>query len=353
MSDITVGQIGCGYWGKNLLRVLVESNNVEVRRVADISPQTCDYIRLRYPALAVGEEEMEIFSDPAIDAVVIATPARDHFRAALLALNAGKHAFVEKPLSTTAEQAQKLVDLAASKRLTLMVGHTFLFNSVVNRLKELIETGYLGDIQYLYSRRLNLGIVRSDVNVLWNLAPHDVSIFQYWLDSEPEKIVAVGGTYLQECLEDVVFATLKYPGGKLANIHLSWLDPQKVRTITVVGSKRMAVFNDVSSDARLVIHDTGIDISQSSIETAGFETFGEFQVSHRHGDTVIPRIPYPEPLVQEIQHFLYCVRSGVEPLSGGAHPVSVVRTIERIQAAMDKADDLPNPSVPTRTPGAA
>ena len=336
MSEITVGQIGCGYWGKNLLRVLVESNDANVRCVADISPETRDYLRLRYPNLSVSGNEEEIFGDRAIDAVVIATPANDHFRTAMNALNAGKHAFVEKPLATTGQQAQELVNLAESKGLTLMVGHTFLFNSVVIRLKEFIDSGYLGDIQYLYSRRLNLGSVRSDVNVLWNLAPHDLSIFQYWLDSEPETISAVGGTYLQERLEDVVFATLKYPGGRLANIHLSWLDPQKVRTITVVGSKRMAVFDDVSSDARLVIHDTGIDISRSSGETSGFETFGEFQVSHRHGDTVIPRIPYPEPLVQEIRHFLHCVRGGVEPISGGAHAVSVVRTIERIQSEMAK-----------------
>ena len=336
MSEISVGQIGCGYWGKNLLRVLLGSNDANVRRVADISPITREHLGIRYPHLAITGDEKEVLGDHAIDAVVIATPANDHFRTVSLALNAGKHTFVEKPLATTAQQAQELVNLAACKGLTLMVGHTFLFNSVVIRLKELIDTGYLGDIQYLYSRRLNLGIVRSDVNVLWNLAPHDLSIFQYWLDSEPDKIAAVGGTYLQERLEDVVFATLKYPGGKLANMHLSWLDPQKVRTITVVGSKRMAVFDDVSSDARLVIHDTGIDISRSSEEISGFETFGEFQVSHRHGDTVIPRISYPEPLVQEIKHFLDCVRDGVEPVSGGDHAVSVVRTMERIQFEMEK-----------------
>ena len=269
-----------------------------------------------------------------IHAVVVATPANDHFRAASLALNSGKHTFVEKPLATTADEAQELVDLAASNGLVLMAGHTFLFNSVVIRIKELIDSGELGDIQYLYSQRLNLGIVRSDVNVLWNLAPHDVSIIQYWLESEPESITAVGGTYLQQRLEDVVFATLRFPTGQLANIHLSWLDPHKVRTITVVGSKRMAVLDDVSADARLVIHDMGVDVSRSPESAQGFESFGQFQVIHRHGDTVIPRIPYPEPLSQEMKHFLTCIREGTEPISGGSHAVSVVRTIERIQNAL-------------------
>ena len=336
MSDITVGQIGCGYWGKNLLRVLMQSKGVSVRRVADLSPPTQNQIRTRYPDLAVSGREADVFDDCRIDAVIISTPAHDHYRAALMALSAGKHTFVEKPLAMTTRHAQELVELAASKSLTLMAGHTFLFNSVVKRIKQLIDTGYLGDIHYVYSRRLNLGIVRSDVNVLWNLAPHDVSIIQYWLESEPEAIAAVGGTYLQQGLEDVIFATLKYPGGKLANIHLSWLDPQKVRTITVVGSKKMAVFDDVSTDSRLIIHDMGIDVSRNPANAVGIETFGEFQVSHRHGDTIIPHVPYPEPLAEEMNHFVQCIRSGSEPLSGGVHPVSVVRTIERIQTELEK-----------------
>ena len=336
MSDITVGQIGCGYWGKNILRVLMQSKGVSVRRVVDLSSPTRNHVRTRYPDLAVSSPEADVFDDSRIDAVIISTPAHDHYRAALLALNASKHTFVEKPLAMSTRHAQELVELAASKELTLMAGHTFLFNSVVNRIKQLIDTGYLGDIHYVYSRRLNLGIVRPDVNVLWNLAPHDVSIIQYWLESEPEAIAAVGGAYLQQGLEDVIFATLKYPGGKLANIHLSWLDPQKVRTITVVGSKKMAVFDDVSTDARLIIHDTGIDVSRNPTRAVGIETFGEFQVSHRHGDTIIPHVPYPEPLAEELNHFFQCIRSGTEPLSGGGHPVSVVRTIERIQTELDK-----------------
>ena len=331
---VNVGQIGCGYWGKNLLRVLTEAQHAQVCRVVDVSAAARGYVESRYPTLPVSHDDVDVFDDASIDAVVIATPANDHYRAAKLSLNAGKHTFVEKPLATDAGQAQELVDLAASKGLALMAGHTFLFNSVVNRIKDLIDAGELGDVHYLYSQRLNLGIVRPDVNVLWNLAPHDVSIFQYWLESEPESIAAAGGAYLQRHLEDVVFATLKYPGGKLANIHLSWLDPQKVRTITVVGSKKMAVLDDVSADARLVIHDMGVDISRNPGDAPGFESFGQFQVIHRQGDTVIPRVPYPEPLAREVAHFLGCIQDGSAPISGGQHAVSVVRTIQRIQCKL-------------------
>ncbi len=336
MAEFTVkvGQIGCGYWGKNLLRVLMESEYTDVCRVVDMSSEVCSYVRSRYPRLPVSQDKMDVFSDDSIDAVVVATPASDHYRAALTALNAGKHTFVEKPLATDAEQAQELVNLAASKGLVLMVNHTFLFNSVVNRIKHLIDTECLGEVQYLYSRRLNLGIIRSDVNVLWNLAPHDVSIIQYWLEAEPETIVASGGIYLQQQLEDVVFSTLKFPGGKLANIHLSWLDPQKVRTITVVGSKKMVVFNDVSTAAKLVIHDMGADISRNTSDASGFENFSQFQVIHRHGDIVIPKVPYPEPLTRATDCFLRCIQDGLEPISGGQHAVSVVRTIQRIQAKL-------------------
>ena len=309
----------------------MESREATVHHVADVSQAARHYVESRYPSVAVSEHMAAVLDDPSISAVVIATPAHDHFRTALLALEAGKHTFVEKPLATDTAEAQQLVDLATAKGLSLMAGHTFLFNSVVNRVKELIDSDHLGDVHYIYSQRLNLGIVRSDVNVLWNLAPHDVSIIQYWLESEPESIAAVGGTYLQQQLEDVVFATLRFPTGQLANIHLSWLDPHKVRTITVVGSKRMAVMDDVSADARLVIHDMGVDISRGPESAQGFDNFGQFQVIHRHGDTVIPRIPYPEPLAQEMQHFLDCIRQGKEPISGGRHAVAVVRTIERIQ----------------------
>ena len=329
-----IALLGCGYWGKNLLRVLMESHDSRVALVADSAPAAQGYVKSRYPELPVSDNESDIFDSDSIDAVVIATPASDHYRAASLALRAGKHVFVEKPPATRSDEARELVDSAAEKGLVLMAGHTFLFNSAVNYVKAMIDSGDLGDIHYIYSRRLNLGIVRSDVNVLWNLAPHDVSIIQYWLDAEPETVSAVGGIYLQPSLEDVVFSTLRFREGQLANIHLSWLDPHKVRTVTVVGSRKMVVLDDASTEARVVIYDMGVDISSGTKAT---DTPGGFLVAHRYGDTIIPRIPHPEPLARQMAHFLDCIRDGSEPISGGQHAVSVVRTIERIQSELRKS----------------
>ena len=332
-QKVRIALLGCGYWGKNLLRVLMELPDALLALVVDPSDAAQDYVRARYPDLRVSGNEYAIWDSDAIDAVAIATPANDHYRAASLALSAGKHAFVEKPLATSSVDAQQLVDCAAKKGLALMAGHTFLFNSAVNYLKDMIDSGSIGDVQYIYSRRLNLGIIRSDVNVLWNLAPHDVSIIQYWLNAEPEAVSAVGGTYLQPSLEDVVFSTLQFREGQIANIHLSWLDPHKVRTTTVVGSSKMVTLDDASPDAKVVIYDMGVDISSGTQAT---DRPGGFMASHRYGDIIIPRIPYPEPLAEEMKHFLDCARDGGEPISGGDHAVGVVRTIERVQAELRK-----------------
>ena len=336
-----VGQIGCGYWGKNLLRVLLQTDGVEVVVVADGATAARDYVKARYPEVSVIATDEDVYEDPSVGAVVIATPATDHYRAARRSLLAGKHTFVEKPLAMTAGEAQELVDLADARSLVLMAGHTFLYNSVVRRVKALIDSGELGEIYYIYSRRLNLGIVRQDVNVLWNLAPHDISIILYWMGAEPDSVTATGGTFLQPGIEDVAFVNLSFPSGASAHIHLSWLDPHKVRTMTVVASKKMVVFDDVSSDAKLTIYDMGIQMAPDPRSAASFESFGQFQASHRYGDTVIPRINYPEPLAEEIKHFVECVATGSESLSGGQHAISVVRVLEMAQASL-RAGDSPD-----------
>ena len=307
-----------------------------MRRVIDGAPAAVEHVNSRYPGLETSPDEAVLFDDDVVDAVVIATPATDHYRAARKSLQSGKHTFVEKPLAMNTAEAEALVRLADEEKLVLMVGHTFLYNSAVQEVKNLIDSGDLGDIYYIYSRRVNLGTVRQDVNVLWNLAPHDISIINYWLDDEATSAAATGGTFLQKGIEDVVFATLSFDSGAFANIHLSWLDPQKVRTMTVVGSKKMVVFDDVSADARLTIHDMGVDMPPGQISANPFETFGQFQVAHRHGDTVIPRIPYPEPLAQEMKHFIQCIREGSKPLTGGQHAISVVRSLEMVQACLDE-----------------
>ncbi|MDP6716699.1 MAG: Gfo/Idh/MocA family oxidoreductase [SAR202 cluster bacterium] len=333
--------MGCGYWGRNLLRVLAQSNDVDVRWVIDGAPGAVDHVTSRYPDLETSPDEMVLFGDDTVDAVVIATPAADHYRAAKLSLESGKHTFAEKPLAMSTTEAESLVNLANDNGLALMAGHTFLYNSAVREVKNLIDSGDLGDIYYVYSRRVNLGTVRQDVNVLWNLAPHDISIINYWLDDEATSASATGGTFLQPGIEDVVFATLSFGSGTVANIHLSWLDPHKIRTMTVVGSKKMVVFDDVSADARLTIHDMGVDITQGQMTANPFETFGQFQVAHRQGDTVIPRIPYPEPLAEEMKHFIECIRDGSQPRTGGQHAISVVRSLEMIQACLDQNKAAP------------
>ena len=323
-----------------MLRVLSQSDDAVVDRVADSSPEVLRFVQRSYPGVKTFPSDERVHEDPSVDAVVIATPAADHYRAAKRALIAGKHVFVEKPLAMTEVQATELVELSKSKSLVLMVGHTFLYNSAVRRIKKIIDSGELGDIYYIYSRRLNLGMVRQDVNVLWNLAPHDISVILYWMETEPISCTASGGTFLQSGIEDVVFLTLSFPNRTIAHIHLSWLDPHKVRDMTVVGSKKMVVFDDVSTDAKVTVFDMGVDVRPDARRGVPFDSFGAFQVLHRYGDTLVPRIDYPEPLVTEMQHFVECIRTGREPLTGGNHAVSVVRTLELAQSALQRNDNL-------------
>jgi predicted dehydrogenase len=340
-SDLVrVAQVGCGFWGKNLLRVLSQLKGVSVSLVVDQSPDARDYIRSSYPGISVGAELEQALEDSSIDAVVVATPAAEHYDAARRALMVNKHVFVEKPLAMTTEDAQELVDIADARGLTLMAGHIFLYNSAVRRVKELIDSGALGEIYYIYSRRLNLGIVRRDVNVLWNLAPHDVSIIMYWLGAEPVTATAYGGVFLQPGIEDVAFLNLAFTGGAMAHVHLSWLDPHKVRDMTVVGSKKMAVFDDVSSDAKVTIFDMGMDVEQRIGKGSEYDSFGDFQLRRRYGDILVPHVDYPEPLVQEMKHFIHCIRTGERPLTGGDHAVSVVRVLEQAQESLSSNGNL-------------
>lgn len=337
---VSIAQVGCGFWGKNLLRVLSQLKGVRVSLVVDQSPEARDYVRNSYPGISVGSQLEQALEDPSIDAVVVATPAGEHYEAARHALMVNKHVFVEKPLAMTAEDAQELVDIADARGLTLMAGHIFLYNSAVRRVKDLIDSGALGDIYYIYSRRLNLGIVRRDVNVLWNLGPHDVSIILYWLGAEPVTAMAYGGVFLQPGIEDVAFLNLTFASGAMAHVHLSWLDPHKVRDMTVVGSKKMAVFDDVSSEAKVTIFDMGMDVEQRMGKGSEYDSFGDFQLRRRYGDILVPHVDYPEPLVQEMKHFIHCIRTDERPLTGGDHAVSVVRVLEQAQESLNSNGGL-------------
>lgn len=324
---VNTAQIGVGYWGPNLLRNLVSNKKCKVMTVADLSSERRDYVQRNYPAIKVTGNVDDILKNPEIDAVVIATPVATHFDLALKALKAGKHILVEKPLARSVAEVEEIGKLATEKKLTAMVGHTFLFNAAVRYVKKLIDSGELGDIRYIYSQRLNLGRIRSDVDALWNLAPHDISIIQYWLgDPAPLSVVRRGIDYIQNKVDDVVFLNIIYPNKIMANIHVSWLDPQRVRLMVVVGSKKMVVYDDVAEN-KIAIYDKGIDRKAVLGENMDYDNQHFPTFNHRSGDVLLPKIDFQEPLKVEIDHFIDCIQNGTECITGIDHARKVVEIL--------------------------
>jgi len=323
-----VAQLGVGYWGPNLLRNLVANPDCEVVRVVDCDEGRRDFVRSLYPSVAVSDRVEDVLEDSAIDAVVIATPAVTHFDLVMKALRAGKHVLVEKPMARTAAEVRSIRDAASEAGLVAMVGHTFIYNAAVRYVKRLIDDGELGDVRYIYSQRLNLGRIRSDVDALWNLAPHDVSIIQYLLGNpSPAGMTRCGMDFVQDGIDDVVFLTIAYPDGVLANIHVSWLDPRKVRQMTVVGSRKMVVYDDIA-DNKIAIYDKGIEPKAVIERSMPFDRTGFPQYSLRSGDVLLPKINFQEPLKVEIAHFVRCVAEGESCLTGPDHALEVVRILE-------------------------
>jgi predicted dehydrogenase len=323
----SIAQIGVGYWGPNLLRNMVTDKACSVAAVADASPERRDFVESLYPGVITCASPDDIFCRSDIDAVVIATPAATHYELAMMALKSDKHVLVEKPLATSVEEVDNIAALADSQHLVAMVGHTFLFNPAVRYLKDLIASGDLGNIRYIYSQRLNLGRIRSDVDALWNLAPHDISIIQYLLgDSAPLKITRTGMDFVQPGIDDVVFLTIEYPEKIMAHVHVSWLDPHKVRSITVVGSKKMVVYDDVA-DNKIAIYDKGIDPKAVLGESMDYDKGQPPAFTHRAGDILIPKIQWSEPLKNEISHFIDCIQGRAQCLTGPAHARKVVEIL--------------------------
>lgn len=333
---ITVAQIGCGYWGPNLLRNFSANPKCRVKWLADQSEQRQAYVHENYPQTQTTSEAETVINDPEVDAVVVATPASTHFELAKSCLKAGKHVLVEKPLAMFTKEADELVELAASAQKTLMVGHSFLYNAAVNYAKNLVDNGELGETYYMYSQRLNLGQVRTDVNAWWNLAPHDVSILLYLMNGEmPVAVTAHGIDYIQPGIEDVVFATMTWQNGVTAHVHVSWLDPGKIRRMTLVGSRKMVVYDDVSDD-KIKVFDKGVDRIPKAGERMDYDNFNSYQILHRTGDIFIPKINFQEPLKVEINHFLDCVNTGETPITGPKHARDVVAIMEMVQNALDQ-----------------
>jgi predicted dehydrogenase len=326
---VQIGQIGVGYWGPNLLRNLVANKRCQASVAVDLSEERQDYVKRNYPAIKTTSKADDILGDASIDAVVIATPVATHFDLAVRALRSGKHVLVEKPLATKVREVEEMGSKAAEKNLVAMVGHTFLFNAAVRYVKELIDSGDLGEIRYIYSQGLNLGRIRSDVDALWNLAPHDISIIQYWLgDPVPVSVVRQGVGYIQDNIDDVVFLNILYPNKIMANIHVSWLDPHKIRTMVVVGSKKMVVYNDVAEN-KIAIYDKGIERMAVLGQNMDYDN-QQFPVfNHRSGDVLLPRIDFKEPLKVEIDHFIDCIENGTECITGIDHAKEVVDILEK------------------------
>lgn len=327
MSKINVGLVGLGYWGPNLLRSLSRIPRVNLRYACDLDPGRWVKLSVLHPATQFTESFEDLLSDDDLDAVVVAAPVPAHAPLARQALRAGKDVFVEKPLALSPTEAEDLVRLADEGDRVLMVGHLLEYHPAVARLKQAVNSGELGEIFYVYTNRLNLGIVRQDENALWSLGPHDLSITMRLLEEEPVEAQATGHSYLRSGVEDVVFGTLRFPDGKLAHLHMSWLDPHKERKITVVGSEKMAVFDDMSRDEKLRIYDKGV-------EKPEFESYGEY-INLRFGDVLVPHIANDEPLKLECEHFVECVAERKRPLSDGRSGLRVVRALNGLQRSLD------------------
>lgn len=327
---IGVAVVGYGYWGPNLARNVQLVPGLELRAVCDTSAERRAEAGQRHPGVRVVAGYDDVLADPSVDAVVVATPADTHEELARLAIAAGRHVLVEKPLSMTAAGCEELGGLAAAAGVTLMAGHTFLYNAAVRRLREYVASGELGEVLYVYAQRLNLGRVRHDVNVVWNLAPHDISILLHVLDAEPEAVRATGHGYVRDDVEDVAFLVLEFPGGRLAHLHVSWLDPRKVRRVTVVGSAKMVVYDDVDVEARLSVYDKGIDIVPSPEHAPGrhHENLGEFQTLLRSGDLLVPKVDFEEPLRVQCREFADAISERRPPLTDAEHAGKVVRVLE-------------------------
>jgi predicted dehydrogenase len=320
MNRIAV--IGCGYWGPNFVRIFTQLPDSQVKYAVDLNEQRLAHMRLLYPHVRTTTRLEDALEDPEVDGVVVATPVVTHYRIAKRFLEAGKAALVEKPLCLSVAEGEDLIRIAEKNKSAIMVGHTFLFTAAVNKVKQLLDDGEIGDIHYIASTRANLGIFQEDINVIWDLAPHDISILNYVLQASPLSVCAHAQSFIRPPVEDVAFLTLRYPGNVLAHLHVSWLDPCKIRRSTFVASKKMVVYDDVETLEKIRIYDKGVTVQPH------YETFGEFHLAYRFGDIFTPKLDDTEPLKTEANHFLRAIQNGRPERATGEESLSVVRVLE-------------------------
>lgn len=323
-----LGLVGCGFWGPNFARI-ASQESMKLKWCVDLDKRQLEKMKAKYPGVKTTSDFREMLADDEVKAAIIATPANSHFEIARSALEAGKHVLVEKPIATKSSECEALIELAAKREKVLMVGHTFLYHPAVDKLRDYIKDGKLGEIYYIYSTRVNLGQIRGDVNCMWNLAPHDISIANYLIGTKPKRVRAYGKSYIQDGIEDVAFLTLEYPGNVMAHIHVSWLDPAKVRKLVVVGSRKMAVFDDIA-DEKVIILDKGAEREKIDTRFEGSKP----RVNLRYGEVEILRIENSEPLKNEFVHFLDCIGKNRKPLTDGRAGLEVVRILEAAQNSL-------------------
>jgi len=321
-KPIRVGVVGCGYWGPNLVRNFRSLPGCSLEMMCDISEQRLTHLKTLYPEVK-GEMDFEhMLNGAGLDAVVVATSVRAHYPMAKASLLAGKHTFIEKPMASSAAECEELIELAHQKGVVLMVGHTFLYSPAVRKIKEIVDSGDIGDIRYISARRLNLGLFQKDINVTWDLAPHDISIILHIMEEQPVSINCRGSAHVTPGIEDVTTMSLHFRKERTAIIHSSWIDPRKIREITIVGSTRMIVYDDVAQQEKIRIFDARVE------RPPHYDTFAEFHYAYHYGDMYVPYIKQEEPLKNECQHFLDCIRQGTPPLTGGQQGLDLVRILE-------------------------
>lgn len=324
----TVAVVGCGYWGPNLVRNFASLDDCSVSLICDSRQERLDHMKRLYPSIRTTTRFGDVIDDDGIDAVALATPVKTHHELARSCLAGGKHVFVEKPLASSTEQCIDLIELAAAMERVLMVGHTFLFTPVVRKIREIVQSGDLGEILYISSRRLNLGLFQKDINVAWDLAPHDISIILHVMDMMPVSVNCQGKAHINKGIEDVVNLTLNFSNGGFATIHNSWLDPNKVREMTFVGSRRMLVYDDIEPIEKIKIYDKHVETPPH------YDTFAEFHYSYHYGDMYSPYVVQVEPLRNECRHFLDCIHGEDTPVSGGDLGLKIVNILEAATSSL-------------------
>src|SRR5882724_10948369 len=321
-NQIKIGVVGCGYWGPNLVRNFRSLTECNLKMMCDLNENRLKHLRSLYPEVEGATDYDHLLNGANLDAVVIATAVRLHFPMAKASLLAGKHTFIEKPMAGSSRECEELVAIAREKGLVLMTGHTFLYSPAVRKIKEIVDAGDIGEIRYICARRLNLGLFQKDINVAWDLAPHDISIIQYIMEEQPMTVNCQGSAHITPGVEDVTTMWLGFAKQRTAIIHSSWLDPRKVREMTIVGSKRMIVYDDVATLEKIRVFDARVETPPH------YDTFAEFQYAYHYGDVYVPYVKQEEPLRSECQHLLECIKNGATPLTDGRNGLELVRILE-------------------------